>query len=410
MQETVKYSDPVLRDYSGDLNKKWFVYFDVKNLQTGQLIQKQIRAGINDQITVAGRRKAAKMVIEHWLKKLREGYNPFAPIQTETNIIASMNFKQALEFALKECKKTTAADTYKGYRLCVKYIKSVAQEFEHMPVTAIEKIHIKLILAKAHEEYKWSNARYNRNYEYLRAVMGRLKEWEIIKYNPCSEIKLMPTVETKKFIPYTPKEKKKIADHLFIHHYNFFVYLMMIYHAGIRPKEILALKIKDVDLAGAIISIYPDLAEENSKTKGIRYIPVNKELMPFLRELKLEQHNKEAYIFGSPYESGRGNKGSAKGKLSGAMHPDYFKPSFTRIKRDTVTKLWQKIVKTKLGIDKYLYAAKHTGGDDKLLAGIPVDALKELYGHTSKFMTEKYLSQLLQIHRNSIINQSPAFN
>jgi len=44
----------------------------------------------------------------------------------------------------------------------------------------------------------------------------------------------------------------------------------------------------------------------------------------------------------------------------------------------------------KLGIEKHQYALKHTGADDKILAGVPLEALRDLYGHSSKLMTEKY--------------------
>lgn len=91
------------------------------------------------------------------------------------------------------------------------------------------------------------------------------------------------------------------------------------------------------------------------------------------------------------------------------MHPDYFKPSTTQIKRDTVTKLWKKIVKDKLGIDKYQYALKHSGANDKIMAGIEIDALQELYGHSSKLMTVKYATKVKELYKKQIIDLSPSF-
>ncbi len=52
---------------------------------------------------------------------------------------------------------------------------------------------------------------------------------------------------------------------------------------------------------------------------------------------------------------------------------------------------------------------KHTGCDDKILAGIDLDALKELYGHSSKYMTENYASVLKQVNRKKIVKLSPSF-
>lgn len=194
----------------------------------------------------------------------------------------------------------------------------------------------------------------------------------------------MPVAETQMYVPYTAEEKKTIHETLFRDHYRFFVYLMVIYYTGARPKEVLALQIKDIKFDHQEIHILPDLEEENSKTKKIRKIPINPHLMQLLESLELGQNSSSCYIFGSPYAKGRGNGGSTGKGNPGVKHPDYFKPSPTRIKRDTVTKFWKEIVWKGLKIHKYLYAAKHTGGDDKILAGVDLDALKELYGHSSK--------------------------
>ena len=104
-----------------------------------------------------------------------------------------------------------------------------------------------------------------------------------------------------------------------------------------------------------------------------------------------------------PGASGRGNSGMK------AENPEYLLPSNTHIKRDTATKLWKKIVMDTLGIQKYLYALKHTGADSKILAGIPIEALKDMYGHTSVLMTEKYARKIKEVHREKIIKSSPDF-
>ena len=75
---------------------------------------------------------------------------------------------------------------------------------------------------------------------------------------------------------------------------------------------------------------------QRSGSLKIRRVPLNKFIVGFLRELQLEEYDPNFYIFGSPYV--KGNRGSAGKGMTGAKHPDYFKPSGTRIKRDTVTK------------------------------------------------------------------------
>jgi integrase len=409
MIQTITYTEPELSHYDYNLKKAWFVYFDITNTLTGETIRKQVRQGINYWKTKEDRIREGNALKKYWKKKLEQGWHPFEKTTTAVADLNNIKFNAALDFALDQC--TVSKATKRAYKSIVKYIKAASEKLgtKHLPITSVKRQHIKLLLQDVKKNCKWSNSAYNKNIGYLSAVIGQLEEWEIIEYNPASKIKALPVTETEKFIPYTKEEKEKIRECLFLHHYRFFVYFLIEYHTGIRPKEILALKIKDVDLSMQLIKILPDLEEENSKTKKIRLVPINNELLPFLRELKLEEGNPNMYVFGSPYESGKGNKGSGKGKLFGAMHPDYFKPSYTRIKRDTVTRFWKKIIIDGLGINKYLYAGKHTGADDKILAGIELDALKELYGHSSKYMTEKYAKKVKQVYREKIIEQSPAF-
>lgn len=56
-----------------------------------------------------------------------------------------------------------------------------------------------------------------------------------------------------------------------------------------------------------------------------------------------------------------------------------------------------------------MYAMKHTGANEKILAGIDLDALRELYGHSSKLMTEKYAKVIKEVYRKQIMEKSPEF-
>lgn len=109
------------------------------------------------------------------------------------------------------------------------------------------------------------------------------------------------------------------------------------------------------------------------------------------------------FVFGNPYQHGK------KSGPQGATRTDYFKPSAFIIKRDTATKLWNSMFMEGLEIKKHLYALKHTGGNDKILAGISPDALKRLYGHTSKLTMEIYANKVKDVYRDQLVNGSPDF-
>lgn len=426
MQPEKLYSDPEICPKTptpADMTKRWFInvrYFDV---EAGKWRQFPIKKGINKIKKFKERLLEAKALLAAVKDALAKGWNPITgefpavdPLK-DLQQLDNMTFIQAVKFGLEKC--STSPRTYSNYRNSSNRIMKAARrvslrgdekeyDFTALKISDVKKKHIKVLLDHCKKTYRWSNKAYNKHMGYFRAILGRLEEYEVLNYNPASKIKELPVSETKKFVPYTEAEKKQIREHLFLNHYGFFVYLMVEYDTGMRPNEILALQMKDVDLIRRTITIVPELSRDNSKTKNIRYVPITNSLLLLLREWLKETPPAGWYIFGSPYESGRGNSGSAK-HGRGSMHPDYFKPSGTRIKRDTVTRLWKKLIIDDLGIKKYLYAGKHTGADDKILAGIDLEALKEMYGHTSKYMTMEYVTKLKEIHRKQIIELSPDF-
>ena len=109
--------------------------------------------------------------------------------------------------------------------------------------------------------------------------------------------------------------------------------------------------------------------------------------------------NDDFYLFGS-YDYNHKHR-SAKGL-------DYV-PAPNTITRDTATKKWKKVIKDELGIDVNLYAMKHAGADAKILAGVGLESLQELYGHTSKVTTAIYAKKVKEVYRQEIIDKSPDF-
>jgi integrase len=392
----------------------WFRYYDEASQKMKLIIRK---GGVNYQDISQKERLAQLNALRDAIafKLEQQDWNPITntypkktPKELEFEKLQSMGFNEALTFALSKC--VVAKKTKSGYKGTVDFFQLAAEQLgiDQTKIVEVRRQHIKVLLEHICKDRKWSNHAHNKHLGYLGSVLERLLDWEIIDINPAHKIKILPVAETEKYQPLTTQEREKVVEFLFINHYRYFVFLMVIFHTGIRPKEILALRISDISKDLTDIKIVPDLEEENSKTKKIRRVPINQHLQILLRELKLQEYPADYYVFGSPFEPGIGNRGSTKNGR-GAFHPDYFKPSKTQIKRDTVTKLWKKIRET-LGIDKYQYAFKHTGADAKIMAGMDLDALRQLYGHSSKFMTEKYARQVKDLYRKQIIENSPSFS
>lgn len=424
MRVTINYTQPKIcpnNPTPGDISKPWYVYFRWTDPSTQKRSLIKERKSINSFTNFKERLFEATALREAIEDQLKKGWNPITgeieicdpdPLQ-EVNELSSMPFDQAITFALSKCEvspRTRSNYTNSAKRIITQLgsVRIAGQkkifDFRNIPVNELRKKHIKLLLDHCKKTFNWSNKAFNKHMEYFKATMGRLAEDEIIQGNPALGIRYLPETESNKFQPYTEEEKKTIAEYFFLNHYSFFVFWMMIYHPGMRPNEVLALQMSDIDLANKMITIVPDEKRDNSKTKRIRYIPIMDALFPLLREHLAGEYPANWYVFGSAY-----NKKNFTNVTRGVKNPDYFKPSPIRVKRDTATKYWNTIVIDELKINKYLYAAKRTGANDKISAGIPISTLRALYGHASDMMTEHYATRIVEMRAEQIRKLSPEF-
>lgn len=373
-----------------DLDKYWYVYFRY---------QRQIfryKKGINYIKNYNKRLIEANALKNALYQKLKDGWNPLVPDEFETG--SDMTLLQALDFALEKKKENIAPKTYLGYKGSVEFIKTsiVALNLNYTPVVDVKRIHVKTILEKIKLQRKASNNSYNKYLDHFRAVLSELIQWDIIPLNPANNIKNLPVAESRANIPATPQQHKIIKDHLQSSHANFYNFIVTIFHTGIRPEEILKIQLSMIDMRIFQIILPPEI----TKTNRERIVPINKHLFEVYKSMNFENLPKQYYLFGSFRQPGKGNVG---GKID-------FIPGPTKMKRDTATNRWNSVVKKGLGFQEVnMYSNKHAGANAKILAGMDLDALRELYGHTSKLMTTKYATVVKEVYRKQIMENSPDF-
>ena len=87
------------------------------------------------------------------------------------------------------------------------------------------------------------------------------------------------------------------------------------------------------------------------------------------------------------------------------------------VKYDDLNKSWyvffrynRQLFRFKFGIN-YIknYNKRLAEANAKILAGMDLDALRELYGHTSKLMTTKYATVVKEVYRKQIMENSPDY-
>ncbi|HPE84537.1 MAG TPA: tyrosine-type recombinase/integrase [Aequorivita sp.] len=384
--KTPIYSEPKLCKSS----KGWYIHFRYAG------VQKRYKFGLNRIRKLADKEREFNLLRRAFKKKLQEGWNPLLPEFENEN--EQMSLADALAFALDKKKDSISTATYSAYKSAVNFytdaIKSM--HFNYLTVSETKRAHIRRLANEVKLKRKWSNKAHNKYLGHIKSVLSVLVDWDIIERNPAHLIKQLPEEDSNANVPASPEEHQTIKEHLENSHPHFYVYVATIFHTGIRPKEVLGITLRMVDLNKRQIILPANI----TKTKKERIVPINDHLLSMLYDMDLDGFPLDFFLFGSYREPGQGNR--SKSNLD-------FVPGPTRIRRNTASMKWKKIVKDGLRIDVNLYSNKHAGANAKILAGIDLDALRELYGHSSKLMTMRYAKAVKEVYRKQIMEKSPEF-
>jgi integrase len=399
--------------------KDWFIYF--RFTHEGVEYLRKFREGINRLKERAERMVAAEELRQKYTEWLKMGWNPIIDPEYKLRLIKpntvkkELYLKQAITFALS--KKKLAVKSKLGYKSMFGFIEKVAIKngYDLLPIAEFDRGVCLSLIDECAKERNFSNHNYNKHVSVLRGMFSELLNYRLININPLLDYREREVPESNLYQDYTEDEKARISEHLLTVHPQLFIVMSVVYHTGIRPKEVLALKIRNIDLNHLVITIAPGEGVENSKTKNIRKVPINPHLYRLLKGMNLNNYLAEYFVFGTALKRNSGSGRQANGnRVYGAMRSDYLTPNEFKVKRDTITKLWKKLIIDEppggLGIKKYLYAAKHTGTDDKTDQGLDLKDIQVMYGHSSEAMTARYKKRKRENEaKKEILAKSPQF-
>lgn len=381
-----KYTEPKLNKTS----KYWYIHFRYEGKQFRETF------GLNKIEDLKKREAEYISACKVLSNDLKNNWNPNLPdaIQQQKD----MYVVEALKFALEKKETVISEKTYSAYNGTINFVEKAvnALDIHYLKIAESKRAHFKLILEKCKSQNEWTNKSYNKHLNHLKAVLSELIQWEYIENNPAFNIKNLPVEDSIANIPPTDEEMQIIKTELIKNHSDFFIYVSLIFHLGIRPKEILLIKLGMIDMDKNIITLPPKITKNRKK---YRVLPINKFLKADLESMNFIELPKDYYLFGSFREEGKGNIGK---------HKDFI-PGPTALKRDTATRRWETVVKIGLGINKTLYSIKKYGGNKKSAAGISLDAIQGVFGHSEKETTLIYLTQQDEINRKEVFEKSPEF-
>lgn len=208
-----------------------------------------------------------------------------------------------------------------------------------------------------------SSYSYNSMLCFLKGLFKYFYTSELIQSNPFESFQPKKR-ETKQRTIIPKAERKRIANYFQKRKMPEYIAMMKLcFKCFVRPKEILMLKICDIDYGESLIRIPPDVSKNHIE----RTIGVPADIMRFFRNLNHDNPND--YIFSQNYRPG---------------------PILYTTKN--LFKTWQ-TMREKLCMPPsyHFYSLKDTGITEMLEKGVPTKYVMELAGHHSFSMTERYV-------------------
>lgn len=394
----------------GKLNQDWYVYFEIFNEGLEKFESFKIRVNINRIKKLQDKKIYGQNLIAACDDLLRKGINPLElkhipvdPVADPGEQIRNLPIIEGLKWAREKHEPTVEPSTRREYVSVFNYLLPAIKEvgFSNITVGGFKKGHLRTIMEhlRLHRKGKrkvgpLSDKRYN---SYLETIQGLFKEfvrYDVFEISPIANFEKLRESEAISYETLTSREKKIIYEHLAKVNPDFLTYYLLMYHTAMRPKTLVSVQIFNLNMEQEVFIIKPTekvtlQGQEHQKVKSQRktlLIPIPPEAMELLRAMNLEQYPKDYFIFSTE-----------------------FKPGHVNIDRKRATEAWHREVITGLGINKKMYGGKHTGADDKLDAGISLDAISSQAGHTDTKMTKRYTSRLKVIQGDEIKKKSKRF-
>ncbi|WP_337043678.1 tyrosine-type recombinase/integrase [Emticicia sp. 17c] len=351
---------PILKDYAGDHSKRWYIEYYIKDsvLNTKSRKIQWISSKLNHKQRYKVAEKKIVKIIEQFNKAQKQAQQlPIVTAQIQTTLVQLIQGMR-----LRDKSKSTYKTSV--YHLC-KFLKQVR-------INQMNEINQDLV----NTFFESFATAYNPNtvkntLNHLKATFSEANRKKIIASNPFTGIRLNINKADGDFNPpFNDYEKQAIENYLKKHNYRLYLFTRFIFYAFLRPKELIHLKVGDIDLRLRTIKVKGEV----SKTNTLDVIPILKPLYDLIEENKLLNYPASFYLFGK-------NLTPSTDKLSA----NYATTEHKQVLKEL--EIYKERITT-------LYAWKHTGNIHAYLAGMDIKMIQRINRHKSLATTEIYLKKI----------------
>lgn len=338
--------------------KEIYVSYHVLNPATELMERKRVRCNHVHPKTEAV--KFARLLCRQINEKLYQGWNPFKEVSKAGS---STTIEKAVSDFMAAKKRELRPDSLRSYEsFCKKFIKFVGKR-KSMLLSTFTEQDAERLMFRIDTESSPTAKTYNNYIIFFRTMFNSFIKKHLIKENPFQSIDSRRT--DKKRRQTIPKETRRMIMQYFTDNgLTEFNYIMLLcFKMFIRPKEILLLKVSDIDFKEGLLRIRSEI----SKTHEEDYMAVPSDIMQYFETLQDENQNN--FIFSTGYKCGSKQINS----------------------RDTARTWAEMRKKLALPIEYQLYSLKDTGITEMLESGVPSKIVRDLARHASIQTTEMYV-------------------
>lgn len=362
-----------LYDAKGDISKEWFFYFHLPD-EDGVPQRHKERFNINrikgrtPADTLKKRYAYAEEVIAQVDKWLADGARgELDPNEVKYNVREAM--EMVAKFKNKQTDKKRSRETYKSIvNLFVEWCQT--KNLSLLPVYEFNQFHFQDYIDYLLQDRNLARRTVNNNAAYLINFFNVMIKRKWIKENPGAEYEKMPITKYTKNIPFTTAELKTIMEQLPQKHPRLFLLMSFIWYAYPRRSEIAEIKRGEIDFEHKILHLHGSI----TKNRNSNTVTLVDEFIEILKEFGVDKLSDNEYVFSQRVT---------------------LEPGFKPIEPNRISECWKDIVKDKIGIQKDLYASKHTSGMLFVLNGGSKEALQYQMRHSSIAETENYIKTIV---------------
>jgi integrase len=363
-----KFKKPRLVDHNGDVSKRWYIVYYATSKTSGELVRQRFTLKLNQIQDKEKRYKLAESYIKQITEYLEKGLQVVESEAKQKREDQGFTLPEAIQYAFDKKSKDLSKNWQQTYRWVISQVNLFFEKKPKIEIQKLKTLHVVEIMEWMEKKNGFGPKTFN---EYLGIIYSSLEylvSLDLLEKNVAKKVARKRVPKGEKNIPFNIEAIAKLkAEAEKDKNLQWCIFIDFCLFTLARPrKELHFLKVGEIREKSIFIP------KERGKTGG-RSVPIIPPLEKLIQKHGLRNYPADFYVFGK------------EGKPSE-------KPFTTTHFYDFLSK-YLKICKL-TGEGHTLYALKHTGAIMCYKAGVPINIIQILCGHSSPSQTAQYLTNM----------------